>query len=236
VPVETAVEPLTSTAVERVRAGGGSGPRARLLIAAWLVGFAGVAGVAVAGKLVEPAVSPVVGAEVTPAPASRETATPVPAPDKPIVVTSPADGGATITAVELIVQGFLQVDASSLQVILETAGSRIDETTIRPALASGERPGSTRHAQFLVRFGLPDPRPMGPMVVRVVAFDRDGQRLAVVRRPFRLGPIDRPTLGDDGLLGGIVFLRLSAIVRSGAAPAARCVGGGFGPSRGAPSA
>jgi hypothetical protein len=124
-----------------------------------------------------------------------------------IVLTSPATGDPTITAVDLFVQGYLQGEAAAVRVVLEIEGAPVDEWTVQPTLAFGERPSSTRHAQFLVRFGLPDPRPIGPMVVSAIALDRDGERLAVIRRPFRVGPIDRPTLGDDGILGGLVFSR-----------------------------
>jgi hypothetical protein len=211
---DAAVERLTVTTLEPVGASRGTGARARTITAAWLVMLVGVAGFAVAGRVATPEGTVVAiiaeappAVSSTPLPRSAEpSARRVLSSDgKPIVLTSPAEGDPTITAVELIVQGFLQADAASVRVVLETGGAPVGELTVRPALAFGERPSSTRHAQFLVRFGLPDPRPIGSMVVRVIALDRDGQRLAVIRRAFQVGPIDRPTLGDDGILGGLVF-------------------------------
>lgn len=210
--VDTVREPPTATALERVTAGRGSGTRARIVTAAWLIALVGIAGFAVAGRLVEPGVPDVSVVAVAPTPASSA---PLPASagmhhlastdGELIVLTSPAEGDPTITSVELIVQGYLQSEAASLRVTIETDWYRVDEATLLPVLAFGERPGATRHAQFLVRFGLSEPRLIGPMVVRVVALDRDGHLLADALRPFQLGPVERPSLGDDGLLGGLVF-------------------------------
>lgn len=209
---EPDLEALTAATFEPVRLRRDSDARARLVTAAWVLGLVGIAGLAVVGRLTEPGVpgvSTVVVAEApagtAPANVPMRTTAPNPVPVEVIVVTSPAEGDPTITAAELIVQGFLQADAASLRVSLETDWYRVDQATVVPALAFGERPGVTRRAQFLVRFGISEPRLAVPMVVRVVALDRDGNRLADVLRPFRLGPVVRPTLGDDGLLGGLVF-------------------------------
>jgi hypothetical protein len=216
---ETAHEVYVAAKFEPVLVRRPSTAGSRLVTAAWLVGLVGVAGLAVVGRLTEIAAPnvPRLAVESTPAPIAprRPSSAPTPHPSgmhhlatidrELIVVTSPAEGRPTITAYELIVQGFLQDEAASLVVTLETGSDEVDEARVVPALAFGERPGATRHAQFLVRFELPDPRPVGPMAVRVVAFDRDGERLVVVRQPFRLGPLSRPTLGDDGLVGGLVF-------------------------------
>lgn len=207
------VDPLTIAALESVGGGRGGGAQARVLTVVWLLGLAGVAGFAVAGRLSEPEIPTVAVIAQTPASVipelptvgSTSQADAAAEPGQLIVLTSPAEGDPTITAVELFVQGYLQGDAASVRVTLVTDGDRIDEASGRPALALGERPSPTRHAPFLVRFGLPDPRPTGSMVVRVEALDGDGERLAAVRRRFWLGPILRPTLGDDGLLGGLVF-------------------------------
>ena len=60
-------ELLTETELKPVRPGRASGVRARLLVAAWLLGLAGVAGLAVVGRLPGPA--------PTPAPAPDEAIT-----------------------------------------------------------------------------------------------------------------------------------------------------------------
>jgi hypothetical protein len=177
-----------------------------------LIGLAGIVGVSLVGRLAEPG-NPSVPAEtaglapvaaIPPAPTDLPSL-PEPSPEELVVITSPAEGDPTITAPELIVQGFLQAEAAQLSVSLETDWYQVEEAMIVPALAFAERPAATRHAQFLVRFGLSEPRLSGPMVVRVVALDAEGHQLADVQRPFRLGPIERPALGDDGLLGGLVF-------------------------------
>ncbi len=174
-------------------------------MAAWVFGLVGIAGVAVVGRLTETAApsgptmatAPSPMASLPPAVTGPHRADPArPAPAEVIVLTSPAEGDPTITAPEIIVQGFFRADAAALRVSLETDWYPVQEATVRPI---------DRQGHFLVRFGIPDPRVMAPMAVRVVAFDRDGQRLGAVLRPFRLGPIERPTLGDDGLVGGIVF-------------------------------
>lgn len=207
------VEPLTIAALESVGGGRGTGARARVVTSVWLLGLVAIAGFAVAGRLSEPEIPAVAVIAQPSAPAILESqavgsapqADPPGEPGQLIVLTSPAEGDPTITALELFVQGYLQGDAASVRVTLVTDGERIDEVSSRPVLAPGERLSSTRHARFLVRLGLPDLRPIGSMVVRVEALDQDGERLAAVRRRFWLGPIHRPTLGDDGLMGGLVF-------------------------------
>ena len=52
------VELLTEIELKPVRPGRGSGTRARLLLAAWLLGLAGVAGFAVMGRLPGPLPEP----------------------------------------------------------------------------------------------------------------------------------------------------------------------------------
>lgn len=202
---EPDLEALTAATFEPIRVRRASGARVRLVIAAWVFGLVGIAGVAVVGRLTETDLpsAPLVAMAPTPlaveSPASSLGArsdAPGPAPSGLIVLTSPAEGDPTITAAEIIVQGFLQAEAASLRVSLETDWYPVQEATILP---------TDRHPRFLVRFDMPDPRTGEPMVVRVIALDRDGEWLANVQRPFRLGPIERPTLGDDGLVGGIVF-------------------------------
>ena len=51
-----------------------------------------------------------------------------------------------------------------------------------------------RTGRFQVTFDLPNPRPNGNMVVAVSILGPDGQPTG-----------ERPALGEDGLMGGIVF-------------------------------
>jgi hypothetical protein len=197
-PLNARFEPVavvTSVATSRGR---GSGSRGRAVLAVWLLGLAAVVGVAGLGRLAEPAESgprsAVIAFEppaVTATPAPAPTAAPAPTPDL-IVLASPAEAGVTVTSKDLIVQGYLnqQFAAGPVRVTLEARRNRvIDDATITPALALGELPIPDRHVQFEVRFGLPNPRPNGRMIVQVVAYDRDGRILDVLRRPIRVGAL-----------------------------------------------
>jgi hypothetical protein len=194
-------------------------------VTVWILAFAGIVGVALLGRLSGPAdatdgvpiaLDAAPGAESLASPRSVSGASVQPGadparadgsagPDALIVVVSPATGEPTITSGELIVQGSVRPDTHSLRVIVEALGKPLDAQTVQPGRVVVDGFATVQHARFLVRIQLPDPRPIGPMVLEVSAFDRDGKQLAVVRRPFQLGRVDRPTLGDDGLLGGIVF-------------------------------
>jgi hypothetical protein len=222
-----AVDLVRAGSHEGARAGRGlqGGAPARLVVGAWCLGLAAVIGVAAFGRFsasgdqasglaVAPRAAP--GAELLESPRSGVAAPAQPgtdpglpdarpAPDALIVVISPATGVPTITSGELIVQGSVDGDAHALTVIVDVRGREIVARTVQPAAPDEDGSSTRQRSRFLVRLQLPDPRPIGPMVLEVAAFDRAGARLAVVRRPFQLGRVDRPTLGDDGLLGGIVF-------------------------------
>jgi len=107
-----------------------------------------------------------------------------------IVLSSPAIANAEITSRELTIRGYLATGTGTIRVTLEARGNRIiDEATIEPELVFGERPTVGRHAQFETRFGLPNPRPNGRMVVQVALLDADGAIVDVIRRPIRVGPL-----------------------------------------------
>jgi hypothetical protein len=195
-PLNARFEPVAVATPVAAATGRGSGTRGRAVMAAWLFGLAGVVGLGALGRLAEPGEAgprsavivfepPTVAA--TPVP----TASPVPTPDL-IVLAHPADAGVTVTSKELLIQGYLnqQFAAGPVRVTLEARGNRvIDDATVTPVLALGELPILYRHVQFEVRFGLPNPRPNGRMIVQVVAYDRDGRILDVLRRPFRVGAL-----------------------------------------------
>ena len=190
-------EPVSIVVPVRVIGGNGGARRGRTALVVWAVALVVIVGVAIAGR-------PVVGGEAAPrsaaiafaapsdAPAPELTAPPadgVPAPEL-IVLANPVEAGMTITTRELVVQGYLRVAAETIRVTLEARGNRvIDDATITPALAVAERPTLNRHPQFQVHFGLPNPRPNGRMIVQVAAYDRDGQIIDVIRRPFQVGPL-----------------------------------------------
>ncbi len=170
------------------------GSRGRLVMGAWLIGLLIVVGAAIGGRLVEsgdpnPAAAAIVLAPLGDASTTRPTASPWTTPEL-IVLAVPAEAGMTITTRDLEVRGYLKGGVATVRVTLEARGNRIiDDATIEPATAFGERPTVERHPQFTVRFGLPNPRPNGRMIVQVAAYDRDGRILDVIRRPFRVGPL-----------------------------------------------
>jgi hypothetical protein len=203
-------EPLMD--VMRVTADRRSRWRTWLLVSAWLLALVGVPAAAVVGGHAEgglrdePAVEDGLAAAGSRATGRDLRRPPVAAvPTATIVLNRPARG-MRLTTIDVAVGGYLHEDADSVRVALETAGAVVlSQATVLPALAFGERPDANRHLQFHVRLVLPSRRPTGDVAVRVAAFDRSGRQIAVVRRPFTLAPIVRPTLGDDGLLGGLVF-------------------------------
>jgi hypothetical protein len=186
--------------VVKVTAEQATSARGRAVTAAWLLGLVAVVGLAAVGRLAgagdpesrsaaiafEPAVR---GVTVVPAPVATAPAVATP---ELIVLASPSEAGVTITSRELLVRGHLRVAAETVRITLEARGNRvIDDATITPAPAPvvAGRPSVDRHAQFEARFGLPNPRPNGRMIVQVAAYDRDGRIIDVVRRPFRVGPL-----------------------------------------------
>ncbi len=180
--------------LEPIRA---NGARGRLAMAVWLVALAGIVGVAVVGRIAAAAdMSPRAAVrEVGPVDREAGSAAEVPPPSTAaspdlIVPVSPAEAGLTITTRELLVMGYLRVGIESVRVTLEARGNRvIDDATIVPALANADCPIASRLPRFEVRFGFPNPRPNGRMIVQVAAYDRDGRILDVIGRPFRVGAL-----------------------------------------------
>lgn len=191
----TAFEPATAVTpivVGRSRSGRSRG---NSVLLAWMAALFGVIGLAMVGRFAESADGPRTAAVVFDRPAVQPPATAdvqattAALPDL-IVLASPAEANTTVTTRALLVRGYLETAAETVRVTLEARGNRIiDQATLRPSLAFGERPEANRHPWFEVEFGLPNPRPNGRMIVQVSAFDRDGKLLDVVRRPFRVGVV-----------------------------------------------
>jgi len=190
-----------------------SGNRGRAFVAVWLMALVGIAGAGAVGRLVAsgdqgPRTAVVAVESLPEAAAPIQPASPI-RPAELIVLASPAEADVTVTTRELVIWGYVGVDARRVRVTLEARGNRvIDDVTVipvavMPALTSAERPNGDRHAHFEVRFGLPNPRPNGRMIVQVAAYDVDGTMIDVVRRPIRVGPLAARPLGEDGLLGGL---------------------------------
>jgi hypothetical protein len=175
--------------------------RGRATVAAWLGVLAVIVALAIVGRLTDPGVTtprsaaiafaaPLAGPTTAPAPV---TAAILPSGGELIVLTSPAEAGTTVTTRQLVVLGYVQSGADSVRVTLEARGNRIiDDATVTPGLARDDGPIASRLPRFEVRFGLPNPRPNGRMIVQVVAFDSTGRMLDVVRRPFRVGAVLDP--------------------------------------------
>jgi hypothetical protein len=159
----------------------------------WVLALVTVVSVAAAGRLVAGPPEPRVAAvAIGPGP-STAVVTEVPAiapPPDVIILSSPAAANTLVTTRELEVRGYLRNSSGTIRVTLEARGNRIiDQATIVPALAYGERPMVGRHPRFETRFGLPNPRPNGRMILQIALLDEGGRILDVIRRPFLVGPL-----------------------------------------------
>jgi hypothetical protein len=85
------------------------------------------------------------------------------------------------------------VGGGRIVVTLESRGAHLLESRSVIAGADG---------RFRASFPLPQPRPGGLMWVSAVLVADDGLPIEAIRRSIISGPLDEPTLGDDGLIGG----------------------------------
>ncbi len=116
-----------------------------------------------------------------------------------LVVTSPRGPGVEITTRRLTIEGHLHATTAVVSVSLEARGNRVIDTFVTQPTAT-----------FQVGFDLPKPRPNGRMVISVVVLGPTGGLTDAIRWPVVIGAIaetapPRPTLGEDGLMGGLVF-------------------------------
>ena len=110
--------------------------------------------------------------------------------------------------------------ASSLQAALSDIGKQAVSMNSTRIIAGN--PSSQSKAQIKANTGsqpcwdmtvpLPDPRPSGPAVVQIVTYDVSGRAQGVLLRTIQIGAMfnpsrrglpGRPSLGEDGLIGGI---------------------------------
>jgi hypothetical protein len=110
-------------------------------------------------------------------------------------MTVPAARNLTVTSSAVDVAGTLAGAAGRIVVSLESRGSQLLDS--RNLLVTDGR--------FHASFDLPNPRPGGRMFVSVVLLAVDGTPIEAIRRPIVSGPLAQRTLGEDGLVGGIVF-------------------------------
>ena len=175
-------------------------------------------------------------------------------PFQALVVTVPARSGDEITTRRLTITGYVVGVPMPIRVSLEARGNREIDSAITTPTRSSDLARPQRAGRFQVTFDLPNPRPNGNMVVAVAIIGPDGRPIDGVRRRIRIGRIldgtspattGRPaartrTLGEDGLMGGLVFdgsrpLRLDVRVTARrSSPANRCPDDADQASLGAP--
>ncbi len=179
---------------------------------AWAGALAAVVVAAVAGSLAtgrptarEPASS------VLSAPVASSLPSPVrialPPPDPVLRIVEPVGNGTIITSTELVLRGSRAGPAGPTQVTLLSGDTPVARETL-PARGAG--------GAFRLELPLPGPRPGDPLTIEVVAFTTAVRPAQVVRIPVRVGPIQggapravgrtgEGPIGEDGILGGIVF-------------------------------
>jgi len=153
------------------------------------------------------------------APAVAPVVAPPPVEGAPSVASSiilldwPATSTSVVTTRDLVVRGHVPEGSGHIVVMLESKSpERMIVVTVNPTrLPDGELHGMSA---FLATVQLPAPRPTGPAVVHVIAFDADGTATEILLRTVQIGALIDPTYGDgsarpptgeDGLMGGIPY-------------------------------
>jgi hypothetical protein len=187
------------------------------VVAVWALGLVAVVGVALAGGRGDgEAVTAPSLAEASRASAAAPvvgTISKIDPPRSVIFLDSPATTDQVTTA-EVVVRGDVRMDIAGIQVLLESSrGEPIVGRPVGPMSLDWHRDGP-RRIPFVVALPLPDPRPSGPAVVQIVAFDDEGRVRGMFVRLIQIGArLDptygdatrRPSTGEDGLMGGITF-------------------------------
>jgi hypothetical protein len=166
----------------------------------WGLGLLVVVGIAWAGGLdgdvPAPATVVSAGPLASTEPTAAVTSSADPAFDA-IAITWPAETNQLIRTTDLVVRGHVREPSWRVQVVLQSRGAEpIVVRTGGPMTLPGDRdrsPGRT----FIVTLPLPDPRPSGPAVVQVVAYDASGRAQEVVLRPVQIGARIGPASGGD---------------------------------------
>jgi hypothetical protein len=116
-------------------------------------------------------------------------------PQDRLTMTLPSARNVAVATRTVEVAGTLVGGAGRVVVTLESRRSHLLESRTFVVL----------DGRFHVSFDLPNPRPGGRMWVSVVLLGPAGLPLEAIRRPFLSGALVPRTLGEDGLVGGIVF-------------------------------
>ena len=152
-------------------------------------------------------VAPVAIASATPTLQADDDGTALSAsPPTDIVLEMPGRVGAVVGTAGVVIRGRVPHDAGRLQLLLQTtAAAPIVVGTAQPMSAA--RTGWPMSlSTFDVEVPLPEPRPIGPALIQIVSYDQRGRARDVLLRRIVIGERSRrPTLGEDGLVGGIVF-------------------------------
>ena len=176
-----------------------------MAVAAWGLGLVTVVGLAMAGG----GVGGEVGVNGAPTVSARpsndvQAAAAVPSLDPAwadVVMTSPTGANEVISTRDLVVRGHVRESSWRVQVVLQSRSAEpIVVRTGGPMTRPGDRdrsPGRT----FIITLPLPDPRPSGPAVVQVVAYNASGRAQDVVLRAIQIGALVGPPSGaDTGLI------------------------------------
>jgi hypothetical protein len=185
------------------------------VIAAWGVGLLTVVGVALVGGGIgtEEVAHPSTPAAAAGSSLGTRTAAAPDTASAAIFLDTPATSSAVITTRDLVVRGRVRPGMGPVQVMLESAGSQMVVRTVDPATLPADQDRSQRPAFFAI-LPVPTPRPIGPAVVHVIAYDATGQAQEIVVRTIEIRDLLDPTYGDeaarpptgeDGLMGGIPF-------------------------------
>lgn len=179
---------------------------------AWAGALAAVVVVAVAGSFStsrptarEPAHSAPAAPVASSLPNPARVALPPPVPVLRIV--EPVGNGTIITSTDLVLRGARSGPAGPTQVTLLSGDTPVTRETL-PASGGG--------GAFRLELSVPGPRPGDPLVIEIVAFTTAVRPAQVVRIPVRVGPIEggaprvvgrtgEGPIGEDGIVGGIVF-------------------------------
>jgi hypothetical protein len=179
---------------------------------AWSGGLVVIVGLALAGSLTTPppiAIADPVPSPIATGPASPPTRTAAdPAAPEPVLrIIAPSREGALITTPDLVVRGSRSGPAGPTQVTLLAGSTTIARETL-PASGAG--------GAFRFDIAVPGPRPGGSMVLEVIAYSTAVRPYRVVRIPVEIGAIlagaprnvgrtGEGPIGEDGIVGGIVF-------------------------------
>jgi hypothetical protein len=175
-----------------------------------------VVGVAVAGGALDPKAAPSPSAAQAPRASGAAPVVGAVSSIDPlssvVFLASPATTDQVLTTADVVIRGDVRMGIARVQILLQSRSAEpIVVRTVGPMNLDWHRDGP-RRAPFDVTLPLPDPRPSGPAVVQIVAYDISGRARGVFLRRIQIGALVdptygtgamRPPTGEDGLMGGI---------------------------------